>query len=166
MVESDSSDGPTRPTSAREGMKAGGKEIGGSRGLDPEGSESPPPEAPEHRPEEASGDSPDEAEAQRPTPVREMMAPDVGPSGTDWEPPRRTFEHEGKEWVVTLAGQTVTGLPPDPGAPLMSLHFAPAEAPETPEKELLCVGRSLDALYDEELRQYLERARPYEERSA
>lgn len=108
---------------------------------------------------ESAGDS-EEGGPQRPTPVREMMAPEAG-SAADWTPPTRTFEHQGREWVVILAGQTVTGLPSDPGAPLMQLHFAPADDPENPEKELLCVGRDLDGPYDEELRQYLERARPY-----
>lgn len=111
--------------------------------------------------ESSSPGEPEESEAHRPTPVREMMAPEVGPAAADWEPPSRTFEHEGEEWVVTLAGQTVTGFPSDPGAPLMHLHFAPADDPESPTKELLCVGSDLESFYDEELRQYLLRARPY-----
>lgn len=147
MSHSDAPDEAKRPIPAREGLGAAGGASGAAEEGEREGKESP-------------GGS----EAPRPTPVREMMSPEPGVTG-DWEVPRRTFEHDGKEWIVTLAGRTVTGFPPDPGAPLMKLHFAPAEAPESPEWELLCVGRGLDALYDEELRHYLERARPYREDS-
>lgn len=148
MDRSEGSDEAQRPTPARQGM---GKSSGSS---------------PRRGRSEGSGSLSARADPQRPTPVREMMAPEALASGTGWEPPSRTFEHEGREWVVILVGQTLTGFPPDAGAPLMNLRFAPAEAPDQPERELLCVGRGLDALFDEELRHYLERARPFRGGSA
>lgn len=153
MDRPDTPDDRERPPSVREAMGGGGGSST-SDDTDPDGEAG----------DAGAGESKEgEQEVQRPTPVREMMAPEAGPAAADFEPPSRTFQHEGQEWVVILAGQTETGLPSDPGAPLMHLHFARAEDPGRPQRELLCVGRDLEHLYDEELRQYLERARPRSE---
>lgn len=96
----------------------------------------------------------------RPTPVRVAMdAPPPGDSRPARELPSRRFEVEGEEWVVRITGRTVTGTRPDPGAPLMHLTFYRAARPDEPERELLTVERPLDALYVEDLAEFLERSR-------
>lgn len=151
MAEGETSDGDRkRPPSVKE-------VLGAPRPVS--SSASSPSEAGKAR-EEGEGDG----RGGRPTPVREMMGPEAVGEAARIELPRRTFEREGEAWAVTMVGTTVTGAPRDPGAPLMHLHFSRAETPDEPLRELLCVGRGLDRLFEEELRELLERSRPLEER--
>ena len=114
--------------------------------------------------EKSSGrDGEKDDEGARPTPVREMMGRDPASDAVQVELPRRVFGAEEQEWVVTVVGTSVTGAPSDPGAPLLHLHFARAEEPDTPLRQLLTVGRDIEDLFDEELRQLLQRARPLRE---
>ena len=96
----------------------------------------------------------------RPTPVRAAM----GVAREETQPrevPTRTLPSgEGEGWVVREAGRTSSGQPTDPSAPLLFLTFARAEEPDTPVREALTVGRSLEALTETELEAVLERARP------
>lgn len=99
----------------------------------------------------------------RPTPVRVAMdAPPPGDSRPMESLPTRPFEVGDQEWIVRITGRTVTGTRPDAGAHLMQLEFYRAEEPETPARKLLTVERPLEALYPEDLAEYLERARTAE----
>lgn len=103
----------------------------------------------------------DESSGPRPTPVRVAMdAPPPGDSRPASALPSRRFEAREEEWVVRITGRTVTGTRPDPGALLMHLTFYRSDDPETPVRELLTVERPLDALYEEDLEEFLDRSRP------
>lgn len=126
----------------------------------PRGESAEAPGAPEETEE-----PPDEEESgeSRPTPVRIAMdRPPPGDSRPAEELPSRRFDAEGEEWIVRITGRTITGSRPDPGALLMQLVFCRAEEPETPRRELLTVDRPLDALYEEDLQEFLGRSRPTE----
>lgn len=141
-----------KPISIRDAMPAPGL-----RGQKPR-PRSPSRPGRERRPEGAL-----DGGTSRPTPVREAMdavPPEIGPSSpTDL--PSRSFRAAGEEeWIVRVSGTTITGLPTDVGAPLLQLTFFRAAEPETPVRETLGVGETLDDLGDDELRDRLERARP------
>jgi hypothetical protein len=75
----------------------------------------------------------------------------------------RSFSDGESEWTVRIAGAGRSGTVPDRGVPLMHLTFT--KGPESdPARELLCAGRGLEDLADEELRTLLERSRPVEGR--
>lgn len=117
---------------------------------------------PREAPSEPDGESTagDEGGAGRPTPVRVAMdAPPPGDSRPVESLPSRTFEALGREWIVRITGRTVTGTRPDAGALLMQLEFFHPREPETPVRELLTVDRPLDALYEKDLEELLERSR-------
>lgn len=123
--------------------------------------ESEPEEAHEEREEAAEEE---EDRPARPTPVRVAMdAPPPGDSRPADVLPSRSFEARGEEWIVRITGRTVTGTRPDPGALLMQLTFYRSEDPEAPVRELLTVDRPLDALYQEDLEEFLDRSRPAKE---
>jgi len=135
-------------------------------GADAEGGAGPAaPEAPGRADREGEKEGEEEgedagADVSRPTPVRVAMdTPPPGDSRPMESLPSRTFRARGREWVVRVTGRTVTGTRPDPGAHLMQLEFYHAEEPEEPVRELLTVERSLDALYPEDLEEFLERSR-------
>lgn len=115
------------------------------------------------RPQPAEADeeaTEDDAPPARPTPVRVAMdAPPPGDSRPAETLPSRRFEVGEEEWVVRVSGRTITGTRPDAGALLMQLTFYRSEAPETPVRELLTVERPLEALYEEDLEEFLERSR-------
>jgi hypothetical protein len=73
--------------------------------------------------------------------------------------PFRNFEHDGREWIVRLTGQSSTGSAMDPGAPLMHLVFYSVSDPFVACGELLETGRSLDGLPELRLPELLARAR-------
>lgn len=121
------------------------------------GDEAAPPSEGEGGEEEGEG-------ARRPTPVRVAMdAPPPGDSRPTESLPARRFlagEEEEEEWIVRITGRTVSGTPPDTGAPLMELSFYRADEPDVPRRQLLTVERDLELYYDEDLGELLERARP------
>lgn len=118
------------------------------------------PAGPDDVEEEEPEDEVGEEAVARPTPVRVAMdAPPPGDSRPVESLPSRTFEARGQKWVVRITGRTITGTRPDPGALLMQLEFYRAEDPETPVRELLTVNRPLEALYPEDLEEYLGRSR-------
>lgn len=116
-------------------------------------------EGPERPP---SADDSGAGEGQRPTPVRlSMDAQREDPEPI--EPPcTRVRRRDDEEWVVRVEGRTETGGPEDAGAPLLFLTFARAEDPQTRIREIVRVGRRLDALSEAELLDALDDARPYE----
>ena len=73
--------------------------------------------------------------------------------------PFRTFEHDGREWIVRLRGQASTGSAMDPGAPLMHLVFYSAADPDVACGDILETGRSLDGLSEFRLPELLADAR-------
>ena len=73
--------------------------------------------------------------------------------------PFRNFEHDGREWIVRLTGQSSTGSAMDPGAPLMHLVFYSVSDPFVACGELLETGRSLDGLPELRLPELLAKAR-------
>lgn len=116
---------------------------------------------------ETEGGEEPQAAASVPTPVRVAMdAPPPGDSRPPEELPSRRFEVDGAEWIVRISGRTITGTRPDSGALLMHLSFFRPAEPETPVRALVTVDRPLDVLYDEDLRELLERSRPAELESA
>jgi len=73
--------------------------------------------------------------------------------------PFRNFEHDGREWIVRLTGQSSTGSAMDPGALLMHLVFYSVSDPFVACGELLETGRSLDGLPELRLPELLAKAR-------
>lgn len=150
--EGSESEKPPRPISIRDAMPAPGL-----RGQKPR------PRSPSRPGRERRSEGALDGGTSRPTPVREAMdavPPEIGPSSPT-ELPSRSFRAAGEEeWIVRVSGSAVTGLPADVGAPLLQLTFFRAAEPETPVRESLGVGETLDDLGEEELRDRLERARP------
>lgn len=152
--DGDEADAPPKPISIRDAMPPPGL-----RGQKPRPRSAGRPQR-ERRPEGAL-----DGGTRGPTPVREAMdavPPAIG-SASPTELPSRTFragEDEDEEWIVRLSGVTVTGLPTDTGAPLVHLTFFRAEEPETPVREAVGVGETLEDLAEDELRDHLGRARP------
>lgn len=102
----------------------------------------------------------------RPTPVRAAMgvAREEGPPA---DAPSRTLEvggEAGERWIVRVEGRAVTGLPPDAGAPLLFLTFAPESDADHPTRQALAVGRALEAYSDAELEALLQDSRPFQRR--
>lgn len=160
-----------KPISVRDLMPPATSE---GRRRAPERREPPtPPERVERmdRDEEPSGESEvsgeeadDAAAASPPTPVRVAMdAPPPGDSRPPQALPTRSFQARGEEWIVRITGRTVTGTHPDAGALLMHLTFFRSSDPEKPARELLTVDRPLEALYEEDLEEFLDRSRPARE---
>ena len=90
-----------------------------------------------------------------------MMEPaDAESQGAEEEFPSRPFTAKGEEWWVRVTGRSRTGRSPDPGAPLMQLHFFRSSDLETPRRRLLTVDRPLDEFYEEDLEELLDRSRP------
>ena len=75
------------------------------------------------------------------------------------ELPRRSFEHDGCEWIVRLFGETSTGSPMDPGAPLMHLCFYKAADPSVVCGDALVEGKSLGELPESRLPELLVKVR-------
>lgn len=145
-------DDDAKPISIRESMPPPGL-----RGQKPR-PRSPSKGKRERRPEGAL-----DGGTRQPTPVREAMDAvprEIGPASPTELPSRRFEAGEGEEWIARLSGTTVTGLPADAGVPLMQLTFFRAQEPETPVREALGVGETLDDLGEEELRDRLRRAHP------
>lgn len=67
-------------------------------------------------------------------------------------------EVEWVEWVVRVVGAGRSGTPPDLGVPLIHLTFS-MSSESKPSRELLCPGRGIESLHDEELRALLARSR-------
>lgn len=99
----------------------------------------------------------------RPTPVREAMEAERE-TPQPVEPPTLSFEIRGEEWIARTEGRSVTGLPTDPGAPLLFLTFARASEPESRVKEVVAVARRLDDIDPGRLAELFARARPFEGR--
>ena len=158
------SGGPRRPLSAREvggeparpGPPPSVRDAQGGRGRS--GSGAPRPA----RAGRGGGSREEDDDEKRPTPVRAAM----GVAREETQPrevPTRAFPSEAEEgegWIVREAGRTSSGQPTDPSAPLIFLTFARADEPDTPVREALAVGRSLEGLTEAELEAVLERARP------
>lgn len=157
--EAEEEDGP-KPISVRDLMppsSSEGRRRAPERGGPAEETERPEPAGPEE-----GGD--DESAPSRPTPVRVAMdAPPPGDSRPRRALPSRRFEARGEEWIVRITGRTVTGTRPDAGALLMHLTFYRSADPDTPVRELLTVERPLDALYEQDLEEFLDRSRPARE---
>lgn len=144
-------DGDTKPISIRDAMPPPGL-----RGQKPR-PRSPSQGKRERRPKGAL-----DGGTRQPTPVREVMdavPQEIGPASPTELPSRRFEGEEGEAWIARLSGITVTGLPADAGAPLMHLTFFRADEPEAPVRAALGVGKALDDLGEEELRDRLRRAR-------
>lgn len=166
--ESGSDDEERKPISVRDLMPPSASE--GRRRAPVRRRPQKPGDGPEEAEEEPADEEPDEEDGEaaggesspsRPTPVRVAMdAPPPGDSRPTEALPSRRFEARDEEWIVRITGRTMTGTRPDPGALLMHLTFFRAEEPESPVRELLTVNRPLDALYPEDLDEFLERSRP------
>lgn len=106
------------------------------------------------------GDEDDDPE--RPTPVRQAMEAERE-EPPPLEPPSLRFFREDEEWIVRVEGRTSSGRREDPGAPLLLLSFARAEDPDRRLREVVGIGRSLEALTPGELGRLLDASRPFQE---
>lgn len=73
---------------------------------------------------------------------------DLEPTG---ERVARRFTLEGKEWLAWPSGGSAYGTGTVGPAALEAVHFAPADAPDTPSFEALLPAGQFFALYDDEL---------------
>lgn len=103
--------------------------------------------------------------ARKPTPVRKALKRESPDTPSDPPPPSRVFEAEdGSRWRVEVGGRSATGIPSDPGAPLLLLVFTPlADEGDEPRdavdrRELLVPARELDALSVDQLVELLGRS--------
>ena len=127
----------------------------------PEKPQSARPEKPQSaRPEKPESTRPDKPESARPTPVREAMATDTEEIP---EQQARELTVEGTRWVARVAGRGLTGMPGEPGAPLLHITFHEADASQPPAREFLMIGTTLDTVSDEELEELFADSRPYHE---
>lgn len=108
-----------------------------------------PPPAPRQPPEGPSGEDEDN---RRPTPVRVAME---GAEEEEAHPAedRRviTDPGTGDDWVVTVEGRSASGILPLRSVPLLELHFARMDSPDSPGQRILCQGTGLESFMDEEL---------------
>lgn len=73
---------------------------------------------------------------------------------------RRSFELDGTEWIAWVAGKGAWGSGAYGLGMVVAVHFAPATAPDLPEREALLARGRFAGLYDEELRELFEKATP------
>lgn len=96
-----------------------------------------------------------------PTPVREVVDGPGTATARRPEAADRRFEVEETEWIARVAGRTLCGTGQStPKAPVMEVRFHRADEPESPILRLMVAGRTLDDLYDDELRALFHRSRP------
>jgi hypothetical protein len=72
----------------------------------------------------------------------------------------RSFEAEGRTWVVRVAGYGALGTGHYSLGPVEAVHFALADAPDVPVREALLPRGRLDAMFDSELAALLAGATP------
>lgn len=113
------------------------------------------------------GASPEEAGPKSAREVLGRSAPSPSqaePAATP-EPPAtvRRFRVDDVDWIARVAGESVYGTGPRGRAPLESVMFARAEAPDEPVSEALVPRGRFATYYDEELRRLLGRARPVDD---
>ncbi len=84
----------------------------------------------------------------------ERQRPQLEPTPLE-DLPHRSFEHDGREWIVRLCGRTSTGSAPDPGAPLLHLVFYSAADPSVACGGALVPGKSLEGLPELQLPELL-----------
>jgi hypothetical protein len=66
-------------------------------------------------------------------------------------------------WIARVAGRGLTGMPGEPGAPLLHIVFHQGDTSQPPAREFLMIGTTLDAVSDEALKDLFADARPYRE---
>jgi hypothetical protein len=138
-----SSDGGTlRPAKGPSPLSALGPDPDRAQGPNPDPAHSPNPDPPD-----GSAFNPEEEGDRRPTPVRVAM------EGSEAEEDqvgihRRVFEdpETGQEWVVSVGGRSASGILPRRTVPILEIHFAPSEDPDSPSRRALCHGTTLEAL--------------------
>ena len=72
---------------------------------------------------------------------------------------KRTFEADGKAWAVWRSGGGAYGTGVLGPGNIDAVHFAAAEAPDTPLFEALVPVNAFESLYDDELIDLLRSAR-------
>ncbi len=72
---------------------------------------------------------------------------------------RRTFHHDGRDWLVLDGGRALTGHGHLEPARLRLIQFADAAEPDKPLMEAVAGPRPIDSLHDSELVELLRRAR-------
>ena len=78
-------------------------------------------------------------------------APEITLQPTTPERPVRVFVCDGVEWVAWPSGASAYGTGTCGPAALVAVHFARADAPNTPVYEALLAAGRFFGLYDEEL---------------
>ncbi|HUF14039.1 MAG TPA: hypothetical protein VMN78_13125 [Longimicrobiales bacterium] len=134
-----------RPMSARELVaRLEAKRVEAARAAGDEGRE------------EAGHSGTAHAAAHESLPVAADLAPHRSPSRAPVSEPRR-FSVAGQEWIARLAGSGTGGTGRVAQARLEAIHFSTAVEPDRVAAEVLVSGGRLDALYDDELAELLER---------
>lgn len=73
--------------------------------------------------------------------------------------PEQRFSAEGVEWIARLSGEAMAGTGRTGRAHIVTIRFFRADAPEVPLREVITGAGRFEALYDEELRDLLARAK-------
>lgn len=97
------------------------------------------------------------------SPVRDVVDGPGTATARRPEAADRRFVVEETEWIARVAGRTLCGTGQStPKAPVMEVRFHRADEPESPVMRLMVAGRTLEDLYDDELRALFHRSRPVE----
>jgi hypothetical protein len=121
-------------------------------------------EHPMKEPRASGGGQEDDSAARdsgpRPTPARVVME-GASEAGGGAEPQRRTFRDpsNGREWVLSVAGRSTSGVLPLRSIRLMEVRFAPAEMPDSSARMVLCQETDLGELSDDEVLSLFRRSR-------
>jgi hypothetical protein len=105
-----------------------------------------------------------EDDGRRPTPVRMAMEGGEETEEEDQRRPRVIEDPEsGTTWVVTVGGRSASGILPLRTVPIMELSFAKEEAPDEALKTVLCYGKQLSDVPDQDLLTCLGKSGPFRE---
>lgn len=72
----------------------------------------------------------------------------------------RQFLHEGRMWIARLGGKSAFGTGSYGLGLVEAVHFSAADEPQRPLREALVARGSFEGLFDVELTQLLQTARP------
>lgn len=98
-----------------------------------------------------------------PPPARQVLGASQSsapPSSSELPAPVRRFLADGREWIARVSGQCAYGTGRQGAAALLSLDFAAADDPERSVRRGLLPRGRFFTLFDDELRQLFEQARP------
>ena len=114
--------------------------------------------------EDADGSPSSVDDDRRPTPVRLAMEGNEDEDGEDIGRPRLIEDPDsGVKWIVTVVGRLASGILPLRTVHIMELNFDREDLPKEDRQSVLCFGRDLSEIPDQDLLACLRRSGPFRE---